>query len=469
MSLIPPLWALQLQPASFRGIPFQVTESEITRGRRGALHEYPGSNSVYFEDLGRSKQELAFSGFLVGDDCYKQRDKLAAACDQAGRGNLVHPSIGSVQANLLAAGFGENAMDGRMVAVSLRFIVGGDINFPSLFPKATNSQQKKQGTLATITSAIKDFVAKVSSYIDQATAYVSSAISAAGAFLAPILAVAGVLGAAIGLIGGVISLASSAIGAVKGISLGVPDVSLGRYSQGNITSPTQAPGGSQSAAATLATATAAALSAACAARAAVVQAAALAQALAGARAPTFPQSVADLIEATRATINDPGDQIKALVPLAAFAPTVTPSSSTASIPGAIATAQIATGALIRRCTLASIANAVTVYNPTSSTEVQALIDRLVPLFDAEILFAADNDDLNSYLELRLLRTQTISNLQALGSQLPALITIKRPLALPSLLLSQQLYQTASRSDDLIRRSNAINPCFLPTEFTALSA
>ena len=40
-SLLKPWWAYQLQDASFAGVPFVVTDTELADGRRTAIHEYP--------------------------------------------------------------------------------------------------------------------------------------------------------------------------------------------------------------------------------------------------------------------------------------------------------------------------------------------------------------------------------------------------------------------------------------------
>ena len=59
------------------------------------------------------------SPFLTGDGVYAQRDACAQQCDIPGVGTLIHPSLGSQQASLASASFGERSEDGRIVSVEL--------------------------------------------------------------------------------------------------------------------------------------------------------------------------------------------------------------------------------------------------------------------------------------------------------------------------------------------------------------
>ena len=47
-------WPQMLNQASFRGVPFAVYGGDARFGRRLALHEYPGRDKPYIEDMGRS-------------------------------------------------------------------------------------------------------------------------------------------------------------------------------------------------------------------------------------------------------------------------------------------------------------------------------------------------------------------------------------------------------------------------------
>ena len=115
-------WAQSLQPASWRGLGFAVRDAGIRRGRRIAVHEYPYRDEVWPEDLGRGTRTLNFTGFLIGDDVYSQRQAFLEAVEQAGTGELVHPSLGSVSAVLVEFACGERAEMGRVIELEFAFI-----------------------------------------------------------------------------------------------------------------------------------------------------------------------------------------------------------------------------------------------------------------------------------------------------------------------------------------------------------
>ncbi|CAG8864079.1 DNA circularization protein [Pseudomonas fluorescens] len=87
-------WRDRRQGASFRGVPFWLDTDSVNVGRRTQLHEFPQRDQPFVEDLGRRTRQYKFSGFVVGDDCLSQRDRLLKALDTPGPGELVHPWFG---------------------------------------------------------------------------------------------------------------------------------------------------------------------------------------------------------------------------------------------------------------------------------------------------------------------------------------------------------------------------------------
>lgn len=118
-------WADGLQPASWNGVWFAVRSSQIRRGRRVAVHEYPFKDDVWVEDLGRGTRIVSFNGFLIGDDVFAQRDDMVAAAETPGPGSLVHPSLGAVTASLTEFSAGERWDLGRVVELEMSFIQAG--------------------------------------------------------------------------------------------------------------------------------------------------------------------------------------------------------------------------------------------------------------------------------------------------------------------------------------------------------
>jgi prophage DNA circulation protein len=174
---------------------------------------------------------------------------------------------------------------------------------------------------------------------------------------------------------------------------------------------------------------------------------------------SFVVSIQTAIETLRSSINSPIDQIRILTDLAGFSVQAVTGDTTAG----------PTASVCRRACLSSLANAIADWQPTSSTDTNTVIAEIVPLYDAEIISAADMGDTNSYIQLRNVRSAVVADLQTRGAALPELLTVTVPGILPSLVLAWQLYADATREPDLLQRnSTVIHPAFFPASFEALS-
>jgi len=124
-------WPQRLQPGSWRGVGFVLDVCATRVGRRVAIHEYPYRDTAWAEDLGKLPRRFAVAAYLVGDYVYEQRDRMIAACEKAGPGTLVHPTLGSVECVLLESEFTDRRDHGRVVEFNLQFIISSDVRYPS--------------------------------------------------------------------------------------------------------------------------------------------------------------------------------------------------------------------------------------------------------------------------------------------------------------------------------------------------
>lgn len=123
-------WRDELRPASFRGVPFEVEDSDFAGGRRGELHEYPLRDRAYFEDLGLKAREFTITGFVVGADYLRKRDALIAALEAGGEGQLVHPFYGSRNVAVLPFRVRESKRDGGSATFTMSFVESGEPTQP---------------------------------------------------------------------------------------------------------------------------------------------------------------------------------------------------------------------------------------------------------------------------------------------------------------------------------------------------
>lgn len=132
-------WRKQLQPASFKGVSFEVLSESSPFGRRIQVHEFVQRDKPFCEDLGRITRRFAVSAFLAGDDCLDKRDALLAAIDEVGGGELVLPSWGAMQATALPGSVSHSRAEGGVVWIELEFVESGDKGYPIATP-ATGAQ-----------------------------------------------------------------------------------------------------------------------------------------------------------------------------------------------------------------------------------------------------------------------------------------------------------------------------------------
>ena len=87
----------QLQPASFRGIPFLVNAETKTGGKKTVTHEYVGSDKRFTEELGLLPPSFSIEAVIHGNEAISTRLLLEDALDEPGLGILVHPVYGAIE------------------------------------------------------------------------------------------------------------------------------------------------------------------------------------------------------------------------------------------------------------------------------------------------------------------------------------------------------------------------------------
>lgn len=125
-------WRNQIrQTASFRGVPFSVTDTDTRIGRRTVLHEYPQRDVPFTEDMGRRARQFVVEAHVVGEDYLTRRDALMRAIEQSGPGELRHPRWGLLQVVVQDyVSVKETHREGGMARFSITFLEHGDNQFP---------------------------------------------------------------------------------------------------------------------------------------------------------------------------------------------------------------------------------------------------------------------------------------------------------------------------------------------------
>ena len=209
-------WLSELLPASWRGMPFQVRASEYTGGRRTAVHTYPFRDKVWVEDLGLGPRLVAFTGFLVGDDCALQAVAMRRLAEVAGPGTLIHPTLGYLQITLTGPfRFGERAETGRVIEFQFTGVEGASPLYPSASASGISGLLARAGDA--LDSVLGDFGDTLSDALDGAASVASSALETASSFAGEVLSAAGDVSMITGAVTGLVPVAGT----------------FGRYATGN--------------------------------------------------------------------------------------------------------------------------------------------------------------------------------------------------------------------------------------------
>ncbi|MEW5904927.1 MAG: DNA circularization N-terminal domain-containing protein [Pseudomonadota bacterium] len=153
-------WRDQWQTASFRGVVFRFRSAAAVLGRRNVVHSFPGRDEPYVEDMGRKAREFTLEAFVLGDDYIAWRDRLEAACEQAGPGELVHPTRGRMLVAVQDCRPSESVDAGGMASYSLTFIEAGSNAFPSV--RVDTQAAVTVAADDAITASVNDFADKFS-------------------------------------------------------------------------------------------------------------------------------------------------------------------------------------------------------------------------------------------------------------------------------------------------------------------
>lgn len=146
-------WREDLRPASFRGVVFHVSATGESLGRRVQVHQYPQRDRPFAEDLGRRAREYKVTAFVLGEDYFSTRDRLIAACEEAGSGTLIHPFYGTLEVVCTECALTQSLTDGGSAGFDLTFIEAGARSFPAETPDGPSRTQSRAAVARASTSA----------------------------------------------------------------------------------------------------------------------------------------------------------------------------------------------------------------------------------------------------------------------------------------------------------------------------
>lgn len=403
-------WRQDLQPGSFRGLPFMCRDVGNPAGQRLAKFEFPDSDQVQVQALGRGIKTWRMQIYVAGDDYMDQRDALEQALDQDGPGTLVHPYRGPL---LVYAEhpctITETAEKGRAAFFECNFVEAGGPAQPTPSPDtAANAFDAADDLFSQLAAAFNE-----GAYVfDGAFAFVQSATTLMFAAVQTALGVVLTAEAAVlGVAQDLVTLAAVAYDDTVGYAEALTSL-FQDYVAAIVTAANQ-----------------------------------IAQ-----LDPTAPPGYQDSSRLPAL----PSDPTYGLAAIASGAIVLAPSSAT----GQIAANAAALGQLVQGAATAALLQLYAQTSFTASQDVDDARTQAYGLVVAQIQAAAGNDALIATWRASL--TAIVTHLTQTAKQLPLLATFTTPAPLPALVLAQRLYQDGSQADVLVQRNDAPHPLFMPT-------
>lgn len=124
---------------SWRGIEFFVDSHDNVLGRKVVLHEYPGRDQPYAEDIGRASRRFKLTCYVLGNDYNVDRDDLLREFETSGPGQLVHPTLGEFQCVIVSpVSMKEAPQEGGIARFDLELVEVGSAGLTISFADVAN-------------------------------------------------------------------------------------------------------------------------------------------------------------------------------------------------------------------------------------------------------------------------------------------------------------------------------------------
>lgn len=399
-------WRDELQPASFRGVPFWVDTDTTPVGRRTQVHEYPQRNKPMVEDLGEKTRIIQQNGFVIGDDCFFQRDNLLHALNTPGPGILIHPWFGQMNVTATDCDVSHARPDGGMVVFSLTFVEAGDKGYPAGVPNtARQLEVENESLLDSVIARYKAAMALVNKAKMSITALQNGLAGVQMAIQREISQVTGLVSSVAALADMVMNFPDN-LASMLNAQFSSMSGEFDRFSSSKREASSQVES---------------------------------AQTIAALPAPSGGAATVAAVQATRDLVREV--LIVYAVRVVSAMPIVLPP---AALPGVPTVAQ-QTALPIQRPEV-----------PTAD-EVLALRDALVAvLWEAALVAPFEH-----FERLQSVRKLVKEHLTAVALASVRMVTVTPKQSLPALVLAYQQFGDATRADEIVTRNRAAHPGFLP--------
>lgn len=125
----------QIIDGSFKGVPIAIDSGSVSGGRKTAIKTFPNRDTQSVEDLGLRPRSYSLEIIIsqrLQETYFDYRDRLLAALETKGAGELIHPLYGRIE-NVVATSYSINESFGKFgdTVVSVTFEVNNTTGIPS--------------------------------------------------------------------------------------------------------------------------------------------------------------------------------------------------------------------------------------------------------------------------------------------------------------------------------------------------
>lgn len=393
-------WQLRRRVARFRGIEILFLGAARSGGRRLDVHEFANRDIPYSEDLGRAARRFTLRGAVIGPDHDLEAERLEAALEKRGPGELVLPHRAPISVAVVSWRFEEPEREARIQNFEIEFVEAGLASTPAA----------RENTAGIVEARADASLASLASRF-------ASVFSIQGQTAAAIDRVVGLATSAADGISRAFELLKAGEAAGEEIAAYAREIdAFKRRISGSIVD-------------------------------------------AAVTAATFQDRLDDLLSLPLA----PLAIYRRVEDVARFGVDLVDPGTGTVARRSFKRNQDALVALVQHSATTVRARALSRITFESSTEAAVFRDEIARELAAAIVSASDALADEAVAGLRALRTATIRDLDARSARLPARVTWSVPYQLPSVVIAQRLYGDPAREGEIVARNRSLirNPGRIP--------
>lgn len=139
-------WRNQFFVALLGGVPIRYREVTTTPGWRQAVHEYYGTRPPTVESIGPSPWRAVIDCYLIGDNYLEEKQRLIDVIDSPGPWEFIHPTAGPFMVKLeRPPELRESVSEQGMVRIGQLALIEAGFSYPQVF----DATSRKLAALAT--------------------------------------------------------------------------------------------------------------------------------------------------------------------------------------------------------------------------------------------------------------------------------------------------------------------------------